>query len=575
MGLTSSLRFHRQNNKTFLGIFMILVLSCIPGRTNLCSNHSVSTPKELPPSNPSDIRSSLVSLDLEGYISFDDVHNVAKDFGNRYQLPPLAILHPRSVFDISSMMKHIVHLGSTSNLTVAARGHGHSLQGQALAHQGVVIKMESLRSPDIRIYKGKQPYVDVSGGEIWINILRETLKYGLSPKSWTDYLHLTVGGTLSNAGISGQAFKHGPQINNVYQLEIVTGKGEVVTCSEKRNSELFFSVLGGLGQFGIITRARISLEPAPHMVKWIRVLYSDFSAFSRDQEYLISKEKTFDYVEGFVIINRTDLLNNWRSSFSPNDSTQASRFKSDGKTLYCLEVVKYFNPEEASSMDQETGKLLSELNYIPSTLFSSEVPYIEFLDRVHIAERKLRAKGLWEVPHPWLNLLIPKSSIYQFATEVFNNILTSNNNGPILIYPVNQSKWKKHTSLITPNEDIFYLVAFLPSAVPNSSGKNDLEYLLKQNQRVMNFCAAANLNVKQYLPHYETQKEWKSHFGKRWETFAQRKQAYDPLAILAPGQRIFQKTTGKLSPIQLAKSKATGSPQRYHYASILPKPRTV
>jgi cytokinin dehydrogenase len=129
--------------------------------------------------------------------------------------------------------------------------------------------------------------------------------------------------------------------------------------------------------------------------------------------------------------------------------------------------------------------------------------------------------------------------------------------------------------LITPNEDIFYLVAFLPSAVPNSSGKNDLEYLLKQNQRVMNFCAAANLNVKQYLPHYETQKEWKSHFGKRWETFAQRKQAYDPLAILAPGQRIFQKTTGKLSPIQLAKSKATGSPQRYHYASILPKPRTV
>jgi hypothetical protein len=36
-------------------------------------------------------------------------------------------------------------------------------------------------------------------------------------------LHLTVGGTLSNAGVSGQAFKHGPQISNVQQLEIVTG----------------------------------------------------------------------------------------------------------------------------------------------------------------------------------------------------------------------------------------------------------------------------------------------------------------------------------------------------------------
>lgn len=89
---------------------------------------------------------------------------------------------------------------------------------------------------------------------------------------------------------------------------------------------------------------------------------------------------------------------------------------------------------------QETEKLLSELNYIPSTLFSSEVPYIEFLDRVHIAEIKLRAKGLGEVPHPWLNLMIPKSSIFDFATEVFNKIVTSNSNGPILVYPVNQSK---------------------------------------------------------------------------------------------------------------------------------------
>lgn len=47
---------------------------------------------------------------------------------------------------------------------------------------------------------------------------------------------------------------------------LVAGKGEVVTCSDTQNSELFYAVLGGLGQFGIITRARISLEPSPKMV---------------------------------------------------------------------------------------------------------------------------------------------------------------------------------------------------------------------------------------------------------------------------------------------------------------------
>lgn len=44
------------------------------------------------------------------------------------------------------------------------------------------------------------------------------------------------------------------------------GKGEVMNCSKKENADLFHAALGGLGQFGIITRAQIALEPAPEMV---------------------------------------------------------------------------------------------------------------------------------------------------------------------------------------------------------------------------------------------------------------------------------------------------------------------
>ncbi|GMP23952.1 hypothetical protein CsSME_00001376 [Camellia sinensis var. sinensis] len=83
--------------------------------------------------------------------------------------------------------------------------------------------MESFSGMEMQVYIGKHPYVHVYGGKLWINILHESLKHGLAPKSWTDYLHLTVGGTLSNAGISGQAFRHGLQISNVHQLEAVTG----------------------------------------------------------------------------------------------------------------------------------------------------------------------------------------------------------------------------------------------------------------------------------------------------------------------------------------------------------------
>lgn len=522
---------------------MALLLSCNLNISDFCSDLPSAAPTVSPHLGFSIFPSSLKALSLDGHLSYENIHHAAKDFGNRYHFLPAAILQPKSVYDISSIVKHIYEMGTTSALTVAARGHGHSLEGQAQSHQGLVINMESLREQEMSFLAGEQTYVDVSGGELWINILHESLKHGLAPKSWTDYLHLTVGGTLSNAGISGQAFRHGPQINNVYQLEVVTGTGEIVTCSNNQNADLFYGVLGGLGQFGIITRARISLEPAPRRVKWIRMLYSDFSIFCQDQEHLISSENSFDYVEGFVIINRTGLLNNWRSSFNPKDPLQASQFHSEGKTLYCLEIAKYFNPEENSIINQKIDRLLSELNYILSTLFLSEVSYVEFLDRVHVSEMKLREIGLWEVPHPWLNLLIPKSRIHVFAQEVFGNILTDTSNGPVLIYPVNKLRWNNETSMVTPQEHLFYLVAFLSSAMPNSTGTDGLEHILTQNNRILDFCDSGHLGVKQYLPNYNTREEWKAHFGSRWEVFSRRKSTYDPLAILAPGQRIFQKVT--------------------------------
>ncbi|KAL6009953.1 Cytokinin dehydrogenase 1 [Asimina triloba] len=494
-----------------------MFLSSITANINLGSD----LPSPVTPVSDVDVPSSLTSLSLEGHFSFHDIHHVAKDFGNQQQVLPSIVLHPRSTADIAATVKHVFQMGASSKLTIAARGHGHSLQGQAQAPGGVVVNMESLRWPEMRIHTGEVPYMDVSGGELWINALHESLKYGLAPKSWTDYLYLTVGGTLSNAGISGQAFRHGPQISNVHQLEIVTGKGEIVTCSEKRNADLFHAVLGGLGQFGIITRARIALEPAPKMVKWIRVLYSDFSTFAKDQELLVSSDKTFDYIEGFVIINKTGLLSNWRSSFNPQDPLRASQFRSDGHTLFCLELTKNFNPDETNTMNQ--------------------VSYLDFLDRVHVSEMKLRSKGLWEVPHPWLNLLIPRTRIHDFATEVFSNVLTDNSNGPILIYPLNKSRWDNRTSAVTPGEDVFYLVAFLYSALPSSSGPDSLEQLLNKNRKVLDFCETANIGMKQYLPHYNTQEEWKAHFGSQWEAFVQRKSTYDPLAMLSPGQRIFQR----------------------------------
>lgn len=93
-----------------------------------------------------------------------------------------------------------------------------------------------------------------------------------------------------------------------------------------------------------------------------------------------------------------------------------------------------------SSTLQEVEELLSMLRHIKSTVFETEVSYLDFLDRVHVSELKLRSRSSWEVPHPWLNLLIPQTRILDFAGGVFGKIVSDSNDGPIIIYPVNKSK---------------------------------------------------------------------------------------------------------------------------------------
>ncbi|ONK61096.1 uncharacterized protein A4U43_C08F26210 [Asparagus officinalis] len=465
--------------------------------------------------------------------------NYTQDFGRIVEeKSPISILKPTTPADISFLLKSIYSSPSPSNVTVAARGAGHSTYGQAQAPGGIIIDTTSLPS-SIRVETG---YVDVSGGALWVDVLNETLKHDQSPRSWTDYLYLTVGGTLSNAGISGQTFKYGPQVSNVIELDIVTGKGEQVTCSEHKNSDLFYGSLGGLGQFGIITRARIILRSAPRMVKLVKMPYHDFNQFTKDQELLISKEEV-DYLEGFL-------------NFQVNSSN---------KPDYTIELGLYYNNKDI------VQKILSELGIVISMVNESDLSYFEFLNRVRAEEEELRKKGLWEVAHPWLNFFVPRIHIEKFKDILLETISSSYGGGPIIIYPFSRHKWNLNMSVMLPEvhqeDDIVYAVSILQSTTPSCSrGSQCLDTLLSQNQKIIDIATSkpkqkfhrenakiaalkeghiksseGGLGAKQYLPYLKNEREWRDHFCDKWNRFRKMKERFDPLNVLTPGQRIFKR----------------------------------
>jgi FAD/FMN-containing dehydrogenase len=120
---------------------------------------------------------------------------------------------------------------------------------------------------------------------------------GLRTPVTTDVNLLTVGGTLSTGGLGGTTFAVGMQVDHVLELDVVTGRGDLVTCSPNRNKELFHAVLGGQGQCGIIVRAVIPLVPAPTHVKFYRLSYTNLEAFVNDQ-LLLARKRTFDHLYG-------------------------------------------------------------------------------------------------------------------------------------------------------------------------------------------------------------------------------------------------------------------------------------
>ncbi|CAI9782631.1 unnamed protein product [Fraxinus pennsylvanica] len=434
------------------------------------------------------------------------------DYGHIVRDIPFAVLYPTSSDDIIELIKFSNECPLPFN--VSARGYGHSVRGQDMAHNGVVVNMLSLNEQykngtGIRVSTAEH-YADVGGEQLWIDVLNATLQHGLAPVSWTDYLYLTVGGTLSNAGVSGQTFLHGPQISNVLEMDVITGKGDFMTCSKDKNSELFFAVLGGLGQFGIINRARIVLAKAP--------------------------KRGLDYLKGFLMMDYTP-VDDWRSPFfTPYNESQISSLLKKHGILYSLEMVKYYDDETANSVDKEVQRLQDGLNYIPGFSFTRDETYVDFLNRVQEGELTLRSKGLWDIPHPWLNLFVPKSRTMDFNAGVFVEILhrEKKTKGPLFVYPTTKTKWDDRMSAVTPDEDIFYIVGLLH--LGRFSNWQDLD---NQNNEVLEFCDRAGIKLKQYLPHYKSEEDWIKHFGSKWNTFQRWKAQFDPRMILSPGQKIF------------------------------------
>ena len=204
----------------------------------------------------------------------EELHSASLDFGRIHCDEPAAVLLPRSSQDIAQAIRW----AAARDVVVGARGRGHNGSGYAQARGGIVVDTRSLAE----VHRVTPEFVEVDAGCDWDSVLEHTLPLGLRPPVLPSHQRLSVGGVLSVGGIGEASFRHGTVGSSVVDFELVTGTGEILVCSPESHADLFAACLGGFGQFGIITRARIALVPVPPRQRLTRLLYTDPTAYAAD-----------------------------------------------------------------------------------------------------------------------------------------------------------------------------------------------------------------------------------------------------------------------------------------------------
>jgi FAD/FMN-containing dehydrogenase len=142
-------------------------------------------------------------------------------------------------------------------LLVSVRSGGHNIAGLAVCEGGLMIDLSLLRGvwvdPERRVARAQ-------AGCTLGDLDRETQLHGLAAVlgfvSTTGIAGLTVGG-----GFGYLTRSHGWTCDNLVSMEVVTAEGTVLRASADENADLFWSLCGGSGNFGVVTSFEYRLYP--------------------------------------------------------------------------------------------------------------------------------------------------------------------------------------------------------------------------------------------------------------------------------------------------------------------------
>jgi hypothetical protein len=195
----------------------------------------------------SQIRGHVITPETPDYESARLVFNRA--FDRR----PAVIVRCAGAPDVARALE----FAENQNLPLAVRGGGHNRAGFSVCDGGVVIDLSGMNR--VEVDAGKR-VARAEAGALVRDLDHATQHFGLA----------TTSGGCPNVGIAGLTLgggegllmsKYGAACDNLISAQLVTVDGRQVEASQNSDSDLFWAIRGGGGNFGVATALEYRLHP--------------------------------------------------------------------------------------------------------------------------------------------------------------------------------------------------------------------------------------------------------------------------------------------------------------------------
>jgi FAD/FMN-containing dehydrogenase len=152
---------------------------------------------------------------------------------------------------------HAISYARENGLEISIRGGGHNIAGSSLCDNGVVIDFSNMTTVRVDAQK-RRAYVEPGAtlGDFDKAVQAHGLATAVGINSTTGIAGLTLGG-----GFGWLTRKYGMTIDNLVSAEMLMTDGRKIQVSEDENTDLFWAIRGGGGNFGVITQFEFALYP--------------------------------------------------------------------------------------------------------------------------------------------------------------------------------------------------------------------------------------------------------------------------------------------------------------------------